>query len=391
MRFFPRQQAIPAVLFALTMAASAGTEALGASLTRVSPYLTRAEAVAIILLASPAPLPDPPAKHLYIDVLETDWFAPTMLAAVKTGVISADATGTKLRPFGSVNRAAFLKMLSLSFGLPTNKRFAFTDVPHDTWYAPYVGTEQAYRLFSHADPTKLEPDRLVTQDEARIAMQVFLHMRSNIEEQEAKDTAIAQSSGRVQLYTVISTKKLRVVLLSDSRKKLTSFAESAPQKEHPSYTQTLWATPTITRAKTAEDIRAKVLELVNAERLKVGLPALNRSAALEQSAQTFADAMHIDGFFGHTDPDGKTLKDRIDAVQYYSQSFSADCQCMKGYALGENIARGQRSAEEVVQAWMESPSHRDAILGSDFTDLGVGVQSGVWVQHFGGVLLPGAQ
>ncbi len=40
---------------------------------------------------------------------------------------------------------------------------------------------------------------------------------------------------------------------------------------------------------------------------------------------------------------------------------------------------------------MDSPSHLDAILSSDFTDLGVGVQSGVWVQHFGGLLLPEGQ
>ena len=101
--------------------------------------------------------------------------------------------------------------------------------------------------------------------------------------------------------------------------------------------------------------------------------------------------MNREGFFGHTDPAGHTLTDRIDVVGYYDSNVSADCRCIKGYALGENLARGQRTADEVVRAWMDSPSHREAILGADFTDLGVGVQSGTWVQHFGGVLLPGAK
>lgn len=373
-----RRQAL-AVTFAVALCAAAvSTHTLSAALTRVSPYLTRAEAAAIVLLASPAKIPPAPSAHAYVDVYSTDWFAPTILAAAKKGILSPDATGTKLKPFGSVNRASFLKMLALAFGLPRYGQHTFSDVPPTSWYAPYAGIEATYGLFQYANASTLEPERLVTQDEARVALDRFLRARSKADDDAAKATAIAQSSGKVQLYTVISTKRLKVVFVPEQR----------PQSAPTAPSIAVVPSPAPAAHATIDDVRADVLSLVNAARKNAGLPALKRNAALERSAQTYADHMHADGFFGHTDPAGQTLRNRIDAVSYYDRSFSSDCQCIKGYALGENLARGQRSAEEAVKAWMESPSHRDAILGSDFTDLGVGVRSGIWVQHFGGLLMP---
>lgn len=53
-------------------------------------------------------------------------------------------------------------------------------------------------------------------------------------------------------------------------------------------------------------------------------------------------------------------------------------------SAGENIAQGQRTPEEVVQAWMNSAGHRANILNSGFTHIGVGyVESGnYWTQQF---------
>jgi uncharacterized protein YkwD len=368
--FFRRHATLALALAALCLS-GLGTDNATAALTRVSPYLTRAEAAAIVMLASPAPLPRD-AKNPYVDVLPNDWFAPMVIGAAKIGALSPDESGTRIRPFKPVNRATFLKMVSLSFGLPVHQAHSYADVAKDAWYAPYAGVDATYGLFRHADASLLEPDKLVTQDEAKWAMDAFLRARSKAEEKNAKGAAIAQASGKVQLYTVISTKRLRVVLVGPD-------ARAAAPKQSP-----------VPNPSTM-DVRAEVLELVNAERAKLGLAALVRNAALEGSAQAYADQMDHDGFFGHVDPNGKTLKDRIDAVGFYSRDFSADCQCIKGYALAENLARGQRTAEEAVRAWMDSPSHRDAILGSDFTDIGVGVRSGVWVQHFGGLLTPGGE
>lgn len=372
-----RRHAVLMILPAILCVATLNSD-LPAAVTRVSPYLTRAEAAAIVLLASPTRLPTV-KDNPYADVLPADWFAPTVLAAGKLGILSPDATGKRIRPFGPVNRASFLKMLSQSFGLPVHERHGFVDVKPTAWYAPYAGTEEVYRLFTHDDPTKLEPDRLVTHDEARVALQAFQRARAKVDEENAKRAALAQSTGKAQLYTVISTKRQRVVLVGETPR--TTPTPPPPASLPPSSAASSAAT-------TTDDVRADVVKLVNAARAERGLPALARSAALERSAQAYADQMNAQGFFGHTDQNGKTLKDRIDAVGYYSRDFSTDCQCVKGFAIGENLARGQRTAAEVMKAWMDSPSHRDAILGDDFTDIGIGIGAGTWVQHFGGVLLP---
>jgi uncharacterized protein YkwD len=52
-----------------------------------------------------------------------------------------------------------------------------------------------------------------------------------------------------------------------------------------------------------------------------------------------------------------------------------------GYA-GENIAKGQRSPQEVMDAWMNSQGHRENILSPNFTMIGVGYYNGYWVQEF---------
>ena len=59
------------------------------------------------------------------------------------------------------------------------------------------------------------------------------------------------------------------------------------------------------------------------------------------------------------------------------------------FTAGENVAAGQRSVEEVVDAWMDSPGHRANILSDRFTDIGVGVARAgdgarYWTQNFVG-------
>lgn len=367
----------------------AGGSHLSAALTRVSPYLTRAEAAAIILLARPDhAVTAPMALRSYADVYDSDWFATSIRRAAALGIVLPDTTGRLLSPFHSVSRATFLKMLATAFALPTNQAYEFTDVPPTAWYAPYAGVEQTYGLFTHTQTHLLDPEALLTQAEASAALQRFLTVRSQAQEEEARRTAIAQATGNVQLYTVISTKRLRVVFIPDHAADIAAVPTHIAPPERPLVPVLLIPSQ---RPKGIEEARAEILDLVNATRANRGLDALRMHPALERSAQAYAEQMAREGFFGHVDPKGAGLQARIDAVGYYDQSFSDDCQCVKGFTLGENLARGQRSADEVVRAWMDSPSHRDAILGEDFTDLGIGISSGIWVQHFGGLLMPGNQ
>lgn len=119
---------------------------------------------------------------------------------------------------------------------------------------------------------------------------------------------------------------------------------------------------------------AQVLALVNEERANAGCSPVTASSSLAQLAAVFSKDMAARGFFDHTDPDGNTPWDRAAALGITDLG-------------GENIARGQSTAEAVMEAWMNSPGHRANILNCDFTTLGVGVHLGEggpwWTQDFG--------
>ena len=106
----------------------------------------------------------------------------------------------------------------------------------------------------------------------------------------------------------------------------------------------------------------RVLELTNAERTKAGLEPLKLNQQLADAADSHSDSMAEDDFFSHTGADGSNVGDRVQSNGY------------DYLALGENIAAGQQTAEEVVQGWMESPGHRANILNSDYTEIGIGYE-----------------
>ncbi|MFE2944815.1 CAP domain-containing protein [Streptomyces sp. NPDC059255] len=117
-----------------------------------------------------------------------------------------------------------------------------------------------------------------------------------------------------------------------------------------------------------------VLSLVNKERAKAGCAALKSDASLNALAQSFSEDMAARGFFDHTDPDGDSPWDRAEQAGVKNLG-------------GENIARGQATAEAVMDSWMNSEGHRANILNCDYTRLGVGVHTGSggpwWTQNFG--------
>lgn len=122
----------------------------------------------------------------------------------------------------------------------------------------------------------------------------------------------------------------------------------------------------------------QVLTLVNQERAKQGLSALSWSDELANVARAHSKDMATRNFFSHTNPDGKSPFDRIKAAGISYRT------------AGENIAAGQRTPQEVVNAWMNSEGHRANILNKNYTKLGVGYVSGggsystYWTQCFAG-------
>ncbi|MFJ7919791.1 CAP domain-containing protein [Lysinibacillus fusiformis] len=130
-----------------------------------------------------------------------------------------------------------------------------------------------------------------------------------------------------------------------------------------------------TPSTTTSDVNAfeqEVVKLTNAERTKAGLSPLQTDDKLMAAAREKSQDMQSNNYFSHTSPTFGSPFDRMKALGIAYKS------------AGENIAQGQRSPQEVVQAWMDSPGHRANILNGKFTHIGVGyVKSGnYWTQQF---------
>ena len=120
------------------------------------------------------------------------------------------------------------------------------------------------------------------------------------------------------------------------------------------------------------DYASQVVALVNAERTKYGLSALKADSRVQQAAQVRA-AETVQSF-SHTRPNGSSFSTALtEAGVSYTRS-------------GENIAYGQSTPQQVVNAWMNSSGHRANILNESFTTIGVGytVVNGTayWAQLF---------
>jgi len=113
-----------------------------------------------------------------------------------------------------------------------------------------------------------------------------------------------------------------------------------------------------------------VLELTNAERAQAGCGPLASDERLTAAAQLHSEDMDANGYMDHTSLDGRSPWDRAKAQGYQNPG-------------AENVAKGYRTAADVVHAWMSSPGHRANILNCDLRELGVGHANGAWTQLFG--------
>ncbi len=128
----------------------------------------------------------------------------------------------------------------------------------------------------------------------------------------------------------------------------------------------------------------EVMRLTNSYRAQYGLQPLTLNIQLSNSAQTHSEDMAMSDFFSHTGSNGSKVGDRTSLAGYQSPY------------VGENIAAGYVTAEEVVRGWMNSPGHRENILNSSYREMGIGYHylandtgeinyNTYWTQDFGTV------
>ena len=118
--------------------------------------------------------------------------------------------------------------------------------------------------------------------------------------------------------------------------------------------------------------RSEVLaEKINLYRQENDLKRLKRSPQLDQSALSKACDLNNNDYFSHFDKQGRGLDWWLNQVDYHYM------------AGGENLAKNHRSPEKVLEAWINSPLHRDNLLSEDFEEIGVGYCDNYVVAHFG--------
>lgn len=140
------------------------------------------------------------------------------------------------------------------------------------------------------------------------------------------------------------------------------------------------------RQKADDSFKQEFLDLINRTRqqgCKCGTtfmrpaPPLIWNDKLEKASFAHAKDMSKHNYFSHDSRNGRSSSDRVIATGY-------DYKGYKSYAVGENIAFGQQSIEEVMDGWFKSEGHCRNLMNPDFKEVGVAEYNTYWVQDFGG-------
>ncbi|MES3005819.1 MAG: CAP domain-containing protein [Patescibacteria group bacterium] len=106
--------------------------------------------------------------------------------------------------------------------------------------------------------------------------------------------------------------------------------------------------------------------LTNDQRVSNNAPKLVENKLLAEAARLKAEDMAKKGYFAHNSPEGYLPWYWLDRVGY-------------SYAhAGENLAVNYTDSKDVVDAWMNSPTHRANIVKSIYTETGIGMAEGVY-------------
>lgn len=145
--------------------------------------------------------------------------------------------------------------------------------------------------------------------------------------------------------------------------------------------------PKIISADNLEISAQELIQMTNNYRESLGLNALKVNPRLTQAAVNKARDLLAKQYFNHTSPDGKKFSDWIKEVNY------------KYFYVGENLAIDFDNNQNLFGAWLDSPTHQDNIIKSQYQEIGLAVLKGklnnqpttVVVQLFGTRILGEAE
>ncbi|WP_432442790.1 CAP domain-containing protein [Mesobacillus selenatarsenatis] len=117
-------------------------------------------------------------------------------------------------------------------------------------------------------------------------------------------------------------------------------------------------------------LEKQILDISNAIRIRHGLPMLEWDEKTAEVAYAHSKDMAIEDYFSHESDKYGDLSERLKAAEILYQ------------LAGENIAANYTDGPAVVEGWLNSESHREALLNEEFTHLGVGVYQRHYTQNF---------
>lgn len=109
-----------------------------------------------------------------------------------------------------------------------------------------------------------------------------------------------------------------------------------------------------------------IVELTNDERADNNLPALKRNSVLDEAAKMKAQDMAKNEYFAHYSPTG------VSPWHWFAEAN------YNFIHAGENLAIHFTDSSDVVDAWMESPTHRANIVNANYKEIGVGTAEGTY-------------
>ncbi|MEI6728309.1 MAG: CAP domain-containing protein [bacterium] len=109
----------------------------------------------------------------------------------------------------------------------------------------------------------------------------------------------------------------------------------------------------------------QVIVAVNKRRIDNGLPQLIINEKLTKAAHSKAKHMQDNEYFSHID--AKTGKKWSDFIKEQDYDY---------VVAGENLANGFYDVDSMVQAWIDSPTHRENIMNTSVTETGMGISYG---------------
>jgi uncharacterized protein YkwD len=137
----------------------------------------------------------------------------------------------------------------------------------------------------------------------------------------------------------------------------------------------LTASPAQAAVRSTGSLEVEAVTVTNQMRHKYGCKAVRTDAKLTAAARRHSTDMVRKNFFSHTSSDGSNFVTRVKRAGYTQPA-------------SENIAWGQATGKDVVNAWLNSPGHRKNLLNCSVKAVGIGVIRRAdgrvyWTQDFG--------